>query len=95
MPMNVKKIDRIAVNKICKTPLFANNNIKRPVVHDDGAHLTTNYKINPITQLILVTADKLSPIMLKHPKIGKVLVITCERFIKLSEKFSNEQRIKI
>ena len=86
MPI-VNKIDGLTVKRRCSSNLFIKNNKSKKIVKDDGEHLTNNYRINSVTKMALSIADKLTPVIKKYPKFGKIIVFSCEKFIKVSEKF--------
>ena len=44
-----------------------------------------DYKIKPLTQFTLDTLDKLSPMLNGHKKIGRFVLESCEKLMKLSE----------
>ena len=81
----ITRVDSIAVHTRKNSALFSKKQ-KQPIMTDDGSHLTNNIRLNNITKLSLDTVDKLTPIIKKFPKFGKIIVLTFEKVIKISEK---------
>ena len=84
----ITKIDRMPVHSKSAAALFRKRANVKTYAKDNGVNISANYKINSASQMALNIIDKLSPVINTHPKICKVVVLSFEKFIKLSENFS-------
>lgn len=85
MPIAIEEINRIPANRGCIVPLFSDKKIPNARLDISGKNMFKDYKIKPLTQFTLDTLDKLSPMLNGHKKIGRFVLESCEKLMKLSE----------
>ena len=82
----IRRIRKISSYQRNRGALFSRTNTHKQLIRDNGTHIVKNKKINSFTELVLNAADKMSPIMNKHPKFNKAIMFISEKLINLSEK---------
>lgn len=88
MPIKIyERIKPFPVHRKKNTKMFQTQNVPQINV-DNAEHIVTDIKFNRLDRYIFEFLDFANPFIIKYPRIGNVIVNTCEKIIKSYSRFS-------
>ena len=91
MLVKLDKVGTINVHKRAKAKLFKHGAVNKPEVAYSGKNIMKDSHFNSLHNFIFNLVDKVTPMIKKYPKFGKIIVGLGEKILKKSEDFSNKK----
>lgn len=90
MLVKIEKAGTINVHTRTKAKLFKRRTVNKAEVAYSGKNIMKDSHFNSLHNFIFNLVDKVTPMIKKYPKFGKIIVGLGEKILKKSEDFSNK-----
>ena len=91
MLVKLDKVGTLNVHKRAKAKLFKRETVNKTEVAYSGKNVMKDSHFNSLHNFIFNLIDKITPMIKRHPKFGKIIIGLGEKILKKSEDFSNKK----